>query len=156
MARGINKVILVGNLGRDPETRYTPEGTAISNLAVATSESWKDKHSGEMQERTEWHRVVMYGRLAEIASEYLKKGSKLYIEGKLRTNKWQDKAGVERYTTEIIGSEMQMLDAKGVSGGGSAAYASSTQVAQTSTASRPQEMPEYNGSNDSFDDDIPF
>lgn len=150
MARGINKVILVGNLGRDPETRYTPEGAAVTNLTLATSESWKDKQSGEMQERTEWHRVVMYGRLAEIASEYLKKGAKVYIEGKLRTSKWQDKAtGVDKYSTDIIAAEMQMLDSKGSSNGGS------SYSAPSSSASRSQDMPEMS-SNDSFDDEIPF
>lgn len=153
MARGINKVILVGNLGRDPETRYTPEGAAVTNLALATSESWKDKQSGEMQERTEWHRVVMYGRLAEIAAEYLKKGAKVYIEGKLRTSKWQDKAtGVDKYSTDIVAAEMQMLDGKGGSTGGSSYNAPSS----SHSSSRSQEMPESVGSNDSFDDDIPF
>lgn len=150
MARGINKVILVGNLGRDPETRYTPDGAAVTNLALATSESWKDKQSGEMQERTEWHRVVMYGRLAEIASEYLKKGAKIYIEGKLRTSKWQDKAtGADRYTTDIIASEMQMLDSKGGNGGGS------YNAPASQPASRSNEMPDM-GASESFDDDIPF
>lgn len=149
MARGINKVILVGNLGRDPETRYTPDGAAVTNLALATSESWKDKQSGEMQERTEWHRVVMYGRLAEIASEYLKKGAKIYVEGKLRTSKWQDKTtGVDKYSTDIIANEMQMLDAKGGNSGGYSAPASQP-------ASRSHDMPEMGGS-DAFDDDIPF
>ncbi len=153
MARGINKVILVGNLGRDPETRYTPEGLAVTNLALATSESWKDKQSGEQQERTEWHRVVMYGRLAEIASEYLKKGAKVYIEGKLRTSKWQDKAtGVDKYSTDIVAGEMQMLDGKGGSNGGSSYNAPSS----SQSSSRSQEMPESASMNDSFDDDIPF
>jgi single-strand DNA-binding protein len=153
MARGINKVILVGNLGRDPETRYTPEGLAVTNLALATSESWKDKQSGEQQERTEWHRVVMYGRLAEIASEYLKKGAKVYIEGKLRTSKWQDKAtGVDKYSTDIVAGEMQMLDGKGGSSGGSSYNAPSS----SQSSSRSQEMPESASMNDSFDDDIPF
>ena len=154
MARGINKVILVGNLGRDPETRYTPEGAAITNLALATSESWKDKQSGEMQERTEWHRVVMYGRLAEIAAEYLKKGAKVYIEGKLRTSKWQDKAtGADKYSTDIVAAEMQMLDGKGGASNGGSSYNAPSSSQQSSRA---QEMPESTGSNDSFDDDIPF
>lgn len=154
MARGINKVILVGNLGRDPETRFTPEGMAVTNLALATSESWKDKQSGEMQERTEWHRVVMYGRLAEIASEYLKKGAKVYIEGKLRTSKWQDKAtGVDKYSTDIVAGEMQMLDGKGSSAGGSSYNAAPS---SSPSSSRSQSMPESAGTNDSFDDDIPF
>ena len=118
MARGVNKVILVGNLGKDPETRYMPSGSAVTNLTLATSESWKDKQSGEAQERTEWHKIAMFGRLAEIAAEYLRKGSQVYIEGKLRTRKWQDKEGKDRYTTEIVADEMQMLGSKG--GGASA------------------------------------
>ena len=113
MARGINKVILIGNLGTDPEVRYMPQGGAVANLTVATSESWTDKASNEKKEQTEWHRVVIYQRLAEIAGEYLRKGSKVYIEGKLKTRKWQDKDGVERYTTEIIANELQMLDGRG-------------------------------------------
>jgi single-strand DNA-binding protein len=116
MARGINKVILIGNLGADPETRAMPSGMTVANIRVATSESWKDKQSGESKERTEWHNVAMFGRLGEIAGEYLKKGSKVYIEGSLRTRKWQDKSGNDRYTTEIIANEMQMLDSRG--GGG--------------------------------------
>ena len=113
MARGINKVILIGNLGTDPEVRYMPQGGAVANLTVATSESWTDKATNERKEQTEWHRVVIYQRLAEIAGEYLRKGSKVYIEGKLKTRKWQDKDGVERYTTEIIANELQMLDGRG-------------------------------------------
>lgn len=113
MARGINKVILVGNCGQDPETKYMPSGGAVTNVSVATSESWKDKQTGQPQERTEWHRVVFFNRLAEIAGQYLKKGSKVYIEGSLRTRKWQDKGGADRYTTEIVAREMQMLDSKG-------------------------------------------
>lgn len=112
MARGINKVILIGNLGADPETRAMPSGMTVANIRVATSENWKDKQSGENKERTEWHNVAMFGRLGEIAGEYLKKGSKVYIEGSLRTRKWQDKSGNDRYTTEIIANEMQMLDGK--------------------------------------------
>jgi len=120
MARGINKVILIGNLGADPETRAMPSGMTVANIRVATSENWKDKQSGENKERTEWHNVAMFGRLGEIAGEYLKKGSKVYIEGSLRTRKWQDKQGQDRYTTEIIANEMQMLDSRGggMSGGG--------------------------------------
>ncbi len=118
MARGINKVILVGNLGNDPEVRYTTSGTAIASLSIATSESWTDKQSGEKQERTEWHRVKMFGRLAEIAGEYLKKGRQVYIEGSLRTDKYTDKAGVEKYSTDIIASEMQMLGGNEAGGGG--------------------------------------
>lgn len=118
MARGINKVILVGNLGKDPEVRYMPSGGAVANVTIATSESWKDKQTGEQKDRTEWHNVVFYNRLAEIAGEYLKKGSQCYIEGSLRTRKWQDKNGQDRYTTEIIASEMQMLGGRGGAGGG--------------------------------------
>ncbi len=122
MARGINKVILVGNLGADPETRYMPSGSAVTNLSIATSEQWKDKQSGEQKERTEWHKVAMFNRLAEIAAEYLRKGSQVYIEGKLRTRKWQDRDGNDRWTTEIIADEMQMLGGRG--GGGSAPMSS--------------------------------
>ncbi|WP_226648807.1 single-stranded DNA-binding protein [Microbulbifer variabilis] len=118
MARGINKVILIGNLGNDPETKYMPSGGAVTNISLATSESWKDKQTGQQQERTEWHRVVFFNRLAEIAGEYLRKGSKVYVEGSLRTRKWQDKSsGQDRYTTEIVASEMQMLDGRGEQGG---------------------------------------
>ena len=121
MARGINKVILIGNLGADPETRAMPSGTTVANLRIATSESWRDKQTGEQQERTEWHRVALFGRLAEIAGEYLKKGSQVYIEGSLRTRKWQDKQGNERYSTEIVGNELQMLGGRGGSGAGAGA-----------------------------------
>lgn len=120
-SRGVNKVILVGNLGNDPESRFLPSGGAVTNITVATSESWKDKQTGQPQERTEWHRVVFFNRLAEIVNEYLRKGSKVYLEGSLRTRKWQDKqSGQDRYTTEIVASEMQMLDSRGTgqSGGG--------------------------------------
>lgn len=113
MARGINKVILIGNLGADPEVRYMPQGGAVANMTIATSESWTDKNTNEKKEQTEWHRVVIYQRLAEIAGEYLRKGSKVYIEGKLKTRKWTDKDGVERYTTEIVANELQMLDGRG-------------------------------------------
>lgn len=153
MARGINKVILIGNLGKDPETRYLPSGGAVTNLTLATSETWKDKQSGQQQERTEWHRVVFFNRLAEIAAEYLKKGSKVYIEGSLRTRKWQDQSGQDKYTTEIVASEMQMLD-----GRGSAAGADSSTPQQgagaAGAASQPGASPDP-GFN-SFDDDIPF
>jgi single-strand DNA-binding protein len=146
MARGVNKVILIGNLGRDPEVRYTPSGLAVANVTVATSEAWKDKASGEMQERTEWHRVVFYQRLAEIAGEYLKKGSKIYVEGRLKTTKWQDKtSGQDRYTTEIVAESMQMLDSKG--GGGDYTQASNK------SAQAPQEQAP---ALETFDDDIPF
>jgi len=117
MARGVNKVILVGNLGADPETRYTASGSAICTIRIATSESWKDKQTGEQQERTEWHRIKFFGRLAEIAGEYLKKGRQVYVEGSLRTDKYTDKEGIERYTTDIIANEMQMLGGPGEGGG---------------------------------------
>lgn len=145
MARGINKVIVVGNLGQDPETRYMPSGSAVTNMTVATNEMWKDKQTGEQKERTEWHRVAMFGKLAEIAAEYLRKGSQVYIEGKLRTRKWQDKQGNDRYTTEIIADEMQMLGGRG--GGGAPA-------SQDSGSSGPAPGPSDEGSG--FDDDIPF
>lgn len=112
MARGVNKVILIGNLGNDPEVRYTPNGSAVANISLATSETWRDKQSGELQERTEWHRVVFFNRLAEIVGQYLRKGSKIYVEGALRTRKWTDKTGAERYTTEVVAGEMHMLDSK--------------------------------------------
>ena len=119
--RGINKVILVGNLGNDPEVRYTPSGTAVANVSVATGESWKDKNTGERQERTEWHRVVFFSRLAEIVEQYLKKGSKVYVEGRLQTRSWEQE-GVKRYTTEIIANDMQMLDSRGDAGGGGGSF----------------------------------
>lgn len=148
MARGINKVILIGNLGRDPEVRYTPSGLAVANVTLATSEGWKDKTSGEMQERTEWHRVVFYQRLAEIAGEYLKKGSKIYVEGRLKTTKWQDKnTGQDRYTTEIVAENMQMLDSKG--GGSNSDY---TPANKTAAAPAQEQAPAL----ETFDDDIPF
>jgi len=146
MARGINKVIIVGNLGGDPETRYMPSGSAVTNLTVATNESWKDKATGETKERTEWHKVAMFNRLAEIAAEYLRKGSQVYIEGKLRTRKWQDKNGQDRWTTEIVADEMQMLG--GGRGAGSAPMDSAPDYGHSSSA--PQPGP------DDFDDDIPF
>src|ERR1700728_916131 len=117
MARGINKVILIGHLGADPETRAMPSGMTVANMRLATTESWKDKQSGEQQERTEWHNVALFGRLGEIAAEYLKKGSQVYIEGRLRTRKWQDKEGKDRYSTEVVGNDMQMLGGRGQSGG---------------------------------------
>jgi single-strand DNA-binding protein len=118
MSRGINKVILVGHLGADPETRAMPSGMTVANIRIATSESWKDKQSGEQQERTEWHSVALFGRIGEIAAEYLRKGSQVYIEGRLRTRKWQDKQGNDRYTTEIVANDMQMLGGRGGGGGG--------------------------------------
>jgi len=144
MAKGINKVILIGNLGADPEVRYSQGGTAMATLSLATSSSWKDKQTGDMQERTEWHRVVVFNRLAEIVGEYLRKGSKVYIEGSLRTRKWQDKTGVERYTTEIVANEMQMLDGRGTT--------AAKEPAMAENFSSSQETP----MNDNFDDDIPF
>ncbi|MEZ0121977.1 MAG: single-stranded DNA-binding protein [Candidatus Reddybacter sp.] len=173
MARGINKVILIGNLGQDPDTRFMPSGGAVTNLTIATSETWKDKQTGQPQERTEWHRVVFFNRLAEIAGEYLKKGSKVYIEGALRTRKWQDKStGADRYTTEIVANEMQMLDSRGggegMSGGqgGGQGYAQQgTPAAQPQRAQQAptqqapaQPAPAQNAPAgfDNFDDDIPF
>ena len=132
MARGVNKVILVANCGQDPEVKFMPNGNAVANVTVATSESWKDKNTGETQERTEWHRVVFFRRLAEIVGEYVKKGSKIYVEGRLQTRKWQDQSGQDRYTTEIIADQMQMLDSRG------------------GQQQRQASMP------DNFDDDIPF
>ncbi len=120
MARGINKVIIIGNLGQDPDVKAMPSGMTVANLRIATSESWKDKQSGEMKEQTEWHSVAMFGRLAEIAGEYLRKGSQVYIEGRLRTRKWQDKQGNDRYTTEVVANEMQMMGGRGGAGGGGA------------------------------------
>ena len=147
MARGINKVILVGNLGNDPDVRYTAGGAAVSNISIATSESWKDRESGEQQERTEWHRVVFFGRLAEIVSEYLKKGSQVYVEGRLQTRKWQDKEGNDRYTTEIVANEMQMLGSRG---GG--ANIEKSGPSETSSDPKPKREPDENF----VDDDIPF
>jgi single-strand DNA-binding protein len=184
MARGVNKVILIGNCGNDPETRYMPNGGAVTNLNIATSESWKDKQSGQMQERTEWHRCVFYQRLAEIAGEYLKKGSKVYVEGSLRTRKWAGQDGQDRYTTEIIVSEMQMLDGRGEGaqgggdqpqraprqfgsapsgGGGQGNNPESNNSAGNNSASNssrsnnaPQSAPSAPPAFDNFDDDIPF
>ncbi len=153
MARGINKAIIVGNLGRDPEVRYTANGSAVANITVATSESWKDKQSGERQERTEWHRVVFFGRLAEIAEEYLKKGAQVYIEGSIRTQKWQDKeSGQDRYTTEIVARDMQMLGSRGgdSSGASDDDYSSATRSATASSGGG------ASGGDADLDDDIPF
>ena len=178
MARGVNKVILIGNCGNDPETRYMPNGGAVTNVSIATSESWKDKQSGQMQERTEWHRCVFYQRLAEIAGEYLKKGSKVYVEGSLRTRKWQGQDGQDRYTTEIIVNEMQMLDGRGegASSGGeapqqraprqnasqgnagysNAGYSNAGHNNAGHNNSAPQAAPSAPPAFDNFDDDIPF
>ena len=151
MARGVNKAILIGNLGNDPDMRYTAGGAAVANISIATAESWRDKETGEQQERTEWHRVVAFGRLAEIIGEYLRKGSQVYIEGRLQTRKWQDKEGQDRWTTEIVANELQMLGSKG----GSANYEPSPQPQQSAPA------PQATASSapppaDDFDDDIPF
>jgi single-strand DNA-binding protein len=174
MARGINKVILIGNLGADPETRAMPSGTTVANLRVATSESWRDKQTGEQQERTEWHRVALFGRLAEVAGEYLRKGSQVYIEGSLRTRKWQDKQGNERYSTEIIGNELQMLGGRGGAGAGAGAGAEGGARAGGGAGAAHAYAEESGGgaghgggasaggggskggSGEEFDDDIPF
>ena len=164
MAKGVNKVILVGNVGGDPETKYMPSGGAVTNLSIATSESWKDKQTGQAQERTEWHRVVFFNRLAEIASEYVKKGSKVYVEGSLRTRQWEQD-GVKRYSTEIVASEMQMLDSRE---GGTQQQQQAPQQRQQAPQQR-QQAPQQQAQNQqqarqaveggfdaSFDDDIPF
>ncbi|GGW84085.1 single-stranded DNA-binding protein [Alteromonas halophila] len=179
-SRGVNKVILVGNLGNDPEVRYMPNGNAVANLSLATSESWKDQQ-GQVQERTEWHRLTMYRRLAEVAGEYLKKGSQIYVEGKLQTRKWQDQSGQDRYTTEVIVDQMQMLGSRGDSGGGGGGYQQRPQSNQggynnqqggyqqnpnqggqgNQGGGRPQNQPQSNQPpmaepDFDFDDDIPF
>ncbi|MEX0914996.1 MAG: single-stranded DNA-binding protein [Wenzhouxiangellaceae bacterium] len=152
MARGINKVILIGNLGADPEVRYTPANTAVCNISVATSEQWRDKQTGEPQEKTEWHKVVMFNRLGEIAGEYLKKGSKVYIEGRIQTRKWQGQDGQDRYTTEIVANEMQMLDGR----------SGAAPMDDTGYGSRPQQKPQQQPqqssapADDDLADDIPF
>lgn len=150
-SRGVNKVILVGNLGKDPETRYMPSGAAVTNITVATSETWKDKNTGEQKEQTEWHRVAFFNRLAEVAGQYLKKGSKVYIEGSLHTRKWQDQSGQDRYTTEIKASTMQMLDSRG---GGSAEFSPAQQSKPSNFSSAPAQP--TTAAMDDFDDDIPF
>jgi single-strand DNA-binding protein len=166
MARGVNKVIIVGNCGQDPETRFMPSGGAVTNLSIATSESWKDKNTGDQQERTEWHRVVFFNRLAEIAGEYVKKGSKLYVEGSLRTRKWQGQDGQDRYTTEIVASEMQMLDSRGGQQGSGDYQQSPNQQYSQQTASQQQApsapqpshsaSPQESQGIEGIDDDIPF
>ena len=160
--RGVNKVILIGNLGGDPEVRYTPNGSAVCNLSLATSESWKDRQTGQPVERTEWHRIVIFGKLAEVAGQFLHKGSKVYIEGKLQTRKWQDQQGQDRYTTEVvvdINGQLQMLDSRqdGMSGGGyqqQQPQQQQQQQQQQAPQSQPQAAPA--GGFDDFDDDIPF
>ncbi len=145
MARGVNKVILIGNLGADPDTRYMPSGSAVTNARIATTESWKDRETGDQQERTEWHNLVFFGRVAEVAGEYLRKGSQIYVEGRLRTRKWQDREGKDRWTTEINVDQMQMLG--GRSGAGAPASAPPPQAAEpVAAAAQTQE----------FEDDIPF
>ncbi|HXZ60436.1 MAG TPA: single-stranded DNA-binding protein [Steroidobacteraceae bacterium] len=172
MARGVNKVILIGNLGADPETRAMPSGTTVANLRVATSESWRDKQTGEQQERTEWHRVALFGRLAEVAGEYLRKGSQVYIEGSLRTRKWQDKQGNERYSTEIVGNDLQMLGGRGGGGGGAPGGGGMAPGGSGSSGGGRDQFAEDTGggggggggagrgggggSGEEFDDDIPF
>ncbi len=150
MARGINKVILVGNLGADPDTRYMPSGKAVTNIRVATSESWKDRQTGDQQERTEWHTVVLFDKLGEIAAEYLRKGSQVYIEGSLRTRKWQDKEGKDRYSTEIVARDMQMLGGRGGGAGGGEPRPARSAPAEERSAPAP--APDTG----EFDDDIPF
>jgi single-strand DNA-binding protein len=153
--RGVNKVILIGNLGADPEVRYMPSGDAVANVRIATSESWKDRNSGEMRERTEWHNVVFFGKLADIVKQYLHKGSKIYVEGKLRTRKWQGQDGQDRYTTEVvvdINGTMQMLDSRG--GGSSVPFDDEPQTAANSGA--PSRAPSQSSVPPDFDDDIPF
>jgi len=156
MARGVNKVILVGNLGRDPEMKYTASGAAIANITVATSESWNDKQTGERVDKTEWHRVVAFQRLAEIMGEYLKKGSQVYIEGKLQTRKWQDQNGQDRYTTEVVANEMQMLGARGGEGGGRPAGGGGSGGGFRSKPPAQQAPAQSGSDNDFADDDIPF
>jgi single-strand DNA-binding protein len=166
MARGINKVILVGNLGADPDTRYMPSGKAVTNIRIATSESWKDKQTGDQQERTEWHSIVLYDKLGEIAAEYLRKGSQVYIEGSLRTRKWQDKEGKDRYTTEIIGRDMQMLGGRGgaggggggggAGGGGGGGFGGDEQPRRARPAQEDRSSPPPADDGGGFDDDIPF
>ena len=173
MARGINKVILIGNLGADPETRAMPSGATVANLRIATSESWRDKQTGEQQERTEWHRVAFFGRLAEVAGEYLRKGSQVYIEGSLRTRKWQDKEGKDRYSTEIVGNDLQMLGGRGGGAGGASGGGGMTPGASGGAGGGREHLGEDTGaaggsggggagrgsgggSGEEFDDDIPF
>jgi len=152
MSRGVNKVILVGNLGADPETRYTAGGSAVTNVSLATTDSWKDKQSGEQQERTEWHRIVFWGRLAEIAAEYLRKGSQIYVEGRIQTRKWQGKDGQDRWTTEIVGNEMQMLGSRGGGQSPPPDYDGGQSEGTASESSSPKKA----AAGEDFDDDIPF
>ena len=161
----VNKVILIGNLGKDPEVRYMPSGRAVANVSLATKDTWKDKNTGEKQERTEWHNIVFYSPLAEIAGQYLRKGSPVFVEGRLQTRKWQDKNGQDRYTTEIVVNDMQMLGGRGGSGG-SAPFASEGAEGEPATSAPPQQRsapaasrapaPPAPGGDNGFDDDIPF
>lgn len=162
MARGLNKVMIMGNLGADPEVRYMPSGGAITNIRVATSEVWKDRQSGEKQEKTEWHKIVLFNRIGEIAAQYLRKGSRVFIEGSLRTNKWQDQNGNDRYTTEIIANSMQLMDSKGA--GGSASFDESDDApsfaqhnsSSNAPAKAPAKAATHAALDEEFDDDIPF
>jgi single-strand DNA-binding protein len=156
MARGVNKVILVGNLGADPETRSMPSGMTVTNIRIATSESWKDKASGAQQERTEWHSIALFGRLGEIAAEYLRKGSQVFVEGKLRTRKWQDKQGNDRFTTEIIADNMQMLGGRGGGAGGTGGGERGAAAGGTPPREDFDQSPAPAGGKEEFDDDIPF
>jgi single-strand DNA-binding protein len=156
MARGVNKVILVGNLGQDPESRTTPGGTTVTNIRIATSESWKDKTTGEMKEQTEWHGIVLWNRLGEIAAEYLKKGSQVYIEGRLQTRKWQDKQGNDRYTTEVVASEMQMLGGRSGGGGATQETRDSREAGSKGGFAPPAASERAGAPSADFDDDIPF
>ena len=156
MARGINKVILIGNLGQDPESRTTPGGTTVTNIRIATSESWRDKQSGEMKEQTEWHTVVLWSRLGEIAAEYLRKGSQVYIEGRLQTRKWQDKTGNDRYTTEIVAGEMQMMGGRGGGGANQETRDRRDPGADTPPQAAAAGSAAPGGTAADFDDDIPF
>ncbi len=151
MSRGVNMVVLVGNVGQDPEVRYSANGSAIANLSIATSAGWRDKQSGEMQERTEWHRAVVFNRLAEVVANYIKKGSKVYVRGSLRTRQWQDKQGMDRYTTEVVVDDLQMLDRKGedIMGGASA-------PTENKKTNQPAAQPAAQTEPEQFEDDIPF
>ena len=157
MSKGVNKVILIGNLGNDPEVRYTPTGTAVTTVSLATSETWKDKQSGEGQERTEWHRAVFFGRLAEVVGEYLKRGSKAFVEGSLRTRKWQDKNGQDRYTTEIVASDLQMLDSRSAAGSASNAVSAEKTAAVDNPVNSENDHEVFASETAAdLDDDIPF
>ena len=157
MARGVNKAILVGNLGADPETRYTASGNAVTNIRLATTDTWRDRQSGEQQERTEWHRVVFFGRLAEIVAEYLRKGSQCYIEGRIQTRKWQGQDGQDRYSTEIVATEMQMLGGRGTGGGGAPPPRRREEDSSSAWPAGGSSTPAPSGGPpDDFDDDIPF